>query len=77
MQEQVTRPRLAGGLPHVMLVPRLGPIRLLAFSRVSEAIAEDGTFVAHALAQITRGLSRTRSAQNSSIEPVSGASSQT
>jgi NTE family protein len=56
MQDQITRARLAGEPPHVMLVPRLGHIRLMEFNRAAEAIAEGRAVVAHALPQIRRYL---------------------
>jgi NTE family protein len=39
MQDQITRARLAGEPPHVMLVPRLKHIPTLDFNRASETIA--------------------------------------
>lgn len=56
MQDLITRARLAGEPPHVMLVPRLGHLRLLEFNRAPEAIAEGRAVVAHALPQIRRYL---------------------
>lgn len=46
MQDQITRARLAGEPPHVMLVPRLRHIGLMEFNRAGETIAE-GRAVAH------------------------------
>lgn len=40
MQDYVTRARLAGDPPHVMLVPRLRDIGLMEYNRAAEAIAE-------------------------------------
>jgi NTE family protein len=40
MQDQITRSRLAGEPPHVMLMPRLSEIGLLEFDRADETIAE-------------------------------------
>lgn len=40
MQDQITRTRLAGDPPHVMLVPRLQNIGLMEFNRAREVIAE-------------------------------------
>ena len=40
MQDYVTRARLAGEPPHVMLAPRLRDIGLMEFNRAQEAIAE-------------------------------------
>lgn len=56
MQDQITRARLAGDPPHVMLVPRLEGITLLEFNRAAEAIAEGRACVEHALPFIRRYL---------------------
>jgi NTE family protein len=40
MQDHITRTRLAGEPPHVMLTPRLGDIGLMEFNRAKDAIAE-------------------------------------
>jgi NTE family protein len=40
MQDYVTRARLAGDPPHVMLAPRLRDIGLMEYNRAAEAIAE-------------------------------------
>ena len=40
MQDHITRTRLAGEPPHVMLVPRLRNIGLMEFNRAQEAIDE-------------------------------------
>lgn len=40
MQDYVTRARLAGEPPHVMLAPRLRDIGLMEYNRAAEAIAE-------------------------------------
>jgi NTE family protein len=40
MQDRITRSRLAGEPPDVMLIPRLADIGLLEFNRSAEAIAE-------------------------------------
>jgi NTE family protein len=40
MQDYVTRARLAGEPPHVMLAPRLRDIGLMEYNRATEAIAE-------------------------------------
>ena len=40
MQDYITRARLAGEPPHVLLAPRLRHITLLEFNRAKEAIAE-------------------------------------
>jgi len=49
MQDYVTRARLAGEPPHVMLAPRLRDIGLLEFNRAKEAIAEGRYCVEHAM----------------------------
>lgn len=54
MQDQITRTRLAGEPPHVMLVPRLRNIGLLEFNRANEAIAEGRACVEHALPMLQR-----------------------
>ncbi|CAN5269302.1 patatin-like phospholipase RssA [soil metagenome] len=56
MQDQITRTRLAGEPPHVMLVPRLRDIGLLEFNRAPEAIAEGRACVEHALPMLRRYL---------------------
>ncbi len=40
MQNQITRSRMAGDPPEVLLEPRLGHIRLMDFNRAEDAIAE-------------------------------------
>ena len=54
MSDQITRTRLAGEPPAVMLVPRLRDIELLAFNRANEAIAEGRACVEHALPMLRR-----------------------
>jgi NTE family protein len=54
MQDQITRARLAGEPPHVMLVPRLAHIGLMEFNRAEETIAEGRAVVAHALPLLKR-----------------------
>jgi NTE family protein len=54
MQDQITRARLAGEPPHVMLMPRLRAIGLLEFNRAEEAIAEGRACVQQALAALRR-----------------------
>jgi len=49
MQDHITRTRLAGEPPHVLLVPRMGKIGLLDFNRAKEAIAEGRACVERAL----------------------------
>jgi len=56
MQDQITRARLAGEPPHVMLVPRLRHIRLMEFNRAAESIAEGRTVVEHGLDLLRRYL---------------------
>jgi NTE family protein len=56
MQDQITRARLAGEPPHVMLVPRLKDIGLLEFNRAAETIAEGRTCVDQALPFLQRYL---------------------
>lgn len=49
MQDYVTRARLAGEPPHVMLAPRLRDIGLMEYNRAAEAIAEGRYSVAQAM----------------------------
>jgi len=49
MQDHITRSRLAGEPPHVLLVPRLRDFGLLEFNRAKEAIAEGRNCVEQAL----------------------------
>ena len=49
MQDYITRARLAGEPPHVMLVPRLRHIGLMEFNRAKEVIAEGRLCVEQAL----------------------------
>ncbi|BBK36243.1 phosphoesterase [Allostella sp. ATCC 35155] len=49
MQDYVTRARLAGEPPHVMLTPRLRDIGLMEYNRAAEAIAEGRRCVEQAL----------------------------
>lgn len=49
MQDHITRARLAGEPPHVMLAPRLRDIGLLEFNRAAEAITEGRYCVEQAL----------------------------
>lgn len=56
MQDQITRARLAGEPPHVMLVPRLGHLSLMEFNRAGEAIEEGRAAVDQALPLIKRYL---------------------
>ena len=65
MQDYVTRARLAGEPPHVMLAPRLRDIGLMEFNRAPEAIAEGRACVEQAMPILqhycgaTTGASRT------------------
>lgn len=54
MQDHITRSRLAGEPPHVMLLPRLRHISLMEFSRAKEAIAEGRFCVEQALPMLQR-----------------------
>jgi NTE family protein len=54
MQDQITRTRLAGEPPHVMLVPRLRKIGLMEYTRAAEAIAEGRACVEQALPVLRR-----------------------
>lgn len=56
MQDHITRTRLAGEPPHVMLVPRLRNIGLMEFNRAKEAIAEGRICVEEALPMLRRYL---------------------
>jgi NTE family protein len=56
MQDHITRTRLAGEPPHVMLVPRLNDFGWMEFNRASEAIAEGKACVEHALPMLERYL---------------------
>jgi NTE family protein len=54
MQDQITRSRLAGEPPHVLLNLRLRAIGSFDFNRAEVAIAEGRASVAHALPEIRR-----------------------
>ncbi|HUI19730.1 MAG TPA: patatin-like phospholipase family protein [Methylocella sp.] len=56
MQDQITRARLAGEPPHIMLAPRLGQIGPFEFNRAAEAIAEGAASVQQALPYLRRYL---------------------
>ena len=58
MQDRITRSRLAGDPPDLLLSPRLGHVRLLDFERVDEAIAEGVACVRAARGEIERVLGR-------------------
>jgi len=57
MQDHITRARLAGEPPHVMLLPHLRQISLMEFNRAREAIAEGRLCVEQALPMIKRLMS--------------------
>jgi NTE family protein len=54
MQDYITRARLAGEPPHVMLLPRLRHISLMEFNRAKEAIAEGRLCVEQAMPMLGR-----------------------
>jgi NTE family protein len=54
MQDYITRARLAGDPPHVMLLPRVRHIRLMDFNRAKEAIAEGRSCVEEAMPLLRR-----------------------
>jgi NTE family protein len=54
MQDHITRTRLAGEPPHVMLIPRLRNMGLMEFNRANEAIAEGRACVEQALPMLRR-----------------------
>ena len=54
MQDHITRARLAGEPPHVMLVPRLSDFGWMEFNRAKEAIAEGRACVQQALPMLER-----------------------
>ncbi|MBU8536529.1 patatin-like phospholipase family protein [Falsiroseomonas tokyonensis] len=56
MQDQITRTRLAGDPPHVLLLPRLRDLALMDFHRGQEAIAEGRACVEQALPALRRYL---------------------
>ena len=56
MQDHITRTRLAGEPPHVMLLPRLRDIGLMDYNRANEAIAEGRACVEQALPALRRYL---------------------
>ncbi|WP_439597476.1 patatin-like phospholipase family protein [Falsiroseomonas sp.] len=56
MQDQITRTRLAGDPPHVLLLPRLRDMALMDFHRGKEAIAEGRACVEQALPMLRRFL---------------------
>ena len=56
MEDQITRTRLAGEPPHVMLAPQLGQIGPFEFHRAAEAIAEGRASLQQALPHLLRYL---------------------
>ncbi|HXY57301.1 MAG TPA: patatin-like phospholipase family protein [Methylocystis sp.] len=54
MQDHITRTRLAGEPPHVMLMPRVQNIGMLEFARAQEAFAEGRACVEAALPMLQR-----------------------
>jgi NTE family protein len=54
MEDYITRARLAGDPPHVLLVPRLGHIGLMEYNRAKEAIAEGRLCVEQAMPMLKR-----------------------
>ena len=56
MQDRITRSRMAGDPPDVLLAPRLAQIRLLEFHRAEEAIDAGRAAVAPLLAEVQRAL---------------------
>lgn len=58
MQDQITRTRLAGEPPHIVVLPRLRDIGLLEFQRAAEVIAEGRASIEAALPNIVRQIER-------------------
>lgn len=56
MEDQITRARLAGEPPHVLLTPRLRSITVMDFDRAKEAIAEGFAAMEDALPALRRHL---------------------
>jgi NTE family protein len=56
MQDRITRSRMAGDPPDVLLAPRLAHIRLLEFHRADEAIDAGRSCVAPMLTEVQRAL---------------------
>ena len=54
MQDQITRSRLAGEPPHIMLTPQLRDLGLLEFNRAEEAIEEGRNSVRRAMSAIRK-----------------------
>jgi NTE family protein len=57
MQDRITRSRMAGDPPDVMIAPRLGNIGLLEFDRAEDAIAEGELAVSRVRPEIADALS--------------------
>lgn len=60
MQDLITRARLAGEPPHVLLVPKLRQIGLLEYNRAAEAIAEGRACVEQAMPALRRYIAEGR-----------------
>jgi NTE family protein len=58
MQDYITRARLAGEPPQVMLVPRLRHIGLMEFNRAKEAIAGGGRSTSRVQRSVPRRIRR-------------------
>lgn len=58
MQDRITKSRMAGDPPDLLLSPQLGQLGLLEFDRAEEAIAEGHTCVERNQAQLEHMLSR-------------------
>ncbi|MHA1113390.1 MAG: patatin-like phospholipase family protein, partial [Alphaproteobacteria bacterium] len=56
MQDQITRSRLAGEPPHVMLMPRLNEIGLMEFDQADKSIAEGRRCVTRMLPALKEAL---------------------
>ncbi|MBC7355222.1 MAG: Patatin [Desulfomicrobiaceae bacterium] len=54
IQDRITRSRMAGDPPEVLLAPRLGHLGLLEFHRASEAIAEGRRVAQRAIEELQR-----------------------
>jgi NTE family protein len=57
MQDRVTRSRLAGDPPDVLVSPRMGKIGLFDFHRAKDAIALGEQYAQRAIPEITEALS--------------------
>jgi NTE family protein len=69
MQDYITRSRLAGDPPDIVLAPRLRGIGLLEFNRAEEAISEGASCLAQALAAIRHAVERSSRARSASHRP--------